>query len=279
VGKQVAEATGAGPTVLALDFDGVICDGLREYFLTAWQAHCQLQNPVTTQSDGTMTIPTPPDGLNEIFYRLRPVVESGWEMPLVIDAVLAGVSEAVILQGWPELVPERLQRMNLEAKAIAAIVDGVRDRWITTDLEGWLAEHRFYPGAIARLKAWENHPVHPIIISTKEGRFIRQLLQQQGLDLTQIEIFGKEVKQPKYQTLRQIMGQYIDTAQIWFVEDRLPTLHTIQAQPDLQTVQLFLADWGYNTAPERQAAMANADIHLLSLSQWSQDFPTWLSEQ
>ena len=29
------------PTVLALDFDGVLCNGLSEYFQTAWRTYSQ----------------------------------------------------------------------------------------------------------------------------------------------------------------------------------------------------------------------------------------------
>ena len=28
--------------LIAFDFDGVICDGLLEYFQTAWQAYCEV---------------------------------------------------------------------------------------------------------------------------------------------------------------------------------------------------------------------------------------------
>lgn len=254
------------PTVLALDFDGVICNGLREYFLTAWRAYCEQWQPADA---------TPPAGLADCFYRLRPVVESGWEMPLVIEAVLAGISEAEIFQHWQTLAPLRAETSELTAAQLAAKVDDVRDRWITDDLPSWLAEHRFYPGVIDRLKALENTAVHPIIISTKEGRFITQLLEQQGLDLSQIEVFGKEQKRPKHQILRELKTQYIDTASFWFIEDRLKTLHTVQAQPDLQAVQLFLADWGYNTATERDWASQDPAICLLSLDQFSQDFADW----
>ncbi|MCY7286501.1 MAG: HAD family hydrolase, partial [Cyanobacteria bacterium CAN_BIN43] len=30
------------PTLLALDFDGVLCNGLMEYFQTAWRVYCQI---------------------------------------------------------------------------------------------------------------------------------------------------------------------------------------------------------------------------------------------
>ncbi|TAF20763.1 MAG: HAD family hydrolase, partial [Nostocales cyanobacterium] len=34
--------TANSPTILALDFDGVICDGLIEYFEVAWRTYCQI---------------------------------------------------------------------------------------------------------------------------------------------------------------------------------------------------------------------------------------------
>ncbi|MHC5726941.1 MAG: HAD family hydrolase, partial [Nostoc sp.] len=34
--------TASSPTILALDFDGVICDGLIEYFEVSWRTYCQI---------------------------------------------------------------------------------------------------------------------------------------------------------------------------------------------------------------------------------------------
>ncbi|HEY9646292.1 MAG TPA: hypothetical protein V6C88_07990, partial [Chroococcidiopsis sp.] len=82
------------------------------------------------------------------------------------------------------------------------------------------------------------------------------------------------------QTLRNLLQQVQQetgkTARIWFVEDRLKTLLTVQSQPDLSTVTLFLADWGYNTAAERQQAQASGDIRLLSLDTFAQPFGEWV---
>src|SRR5256885_9623442 len=68
------------PAILALDFDGVLCDGMREYFTAAWRAWRRLRPSIALD---------PPSSLFERFARVRPVVESGWEMPLVILALLA----------------------------------------------------------------------------------------------------------------------------------------------------------------------------------------------
>jgi phosphoglycolate phosphatase-like HAD superfamily hydrolase len=258
------------PTVLALDFDGVLCDGLIEYFQTAWQAYCQLWQPSET---------VPPHGLDTKFYRLRPVVESGWEMPVLLQAILADIPEPEILSHWGTLAPQKAQEAGLAPAEIAAKVDQVRDEWIARDLDHWLSQHRFYPGIVDRLRQVLAGSVYVVIITTKEGRFVRQLLQKQRIDLADTQIFGKEVKQPKAQTLRELLlslGPNADApVEIWFIEDRLKTLQTIQTFPDLDRIQLFLADWGYNTSSDRAIANRTYGIHLLTLSTFTQEFSEW----
>lgn len=272
------------PTILALDFDGVLCDGLLEYFQTSWRTYCQIWTP---SSD------TPPDNLAPRFYRLRPVVEVGWEMPVLLRALLLGVSEEQILQDWPAVVRELVASEQLDAAEIGKKLDAVRDKWIETDLDGWLALHRFYPGAIERLhriasdaqtSSFEN-PTQLFIVTTKEGRFVKQLLQQQGIQLSEERIIGKEIKRPKYQTLRQLIEAKNAIASsstspgnevtLWFVEDRLQTLQLVQQQADLDNVRLYLADWGYNTEAHREFARHDSRIRLLSLSVFVQDFSVW----
>lgn len=256
------------PTILALDFDGVVCDGLREYFQTAWQAYCRIWQP---------KVSTPADGLASQFYRLRPVVETGWEMPVLLRALTLGATESEILQHWTAIAVQLTTQDELDALRVSAIVDEIRDEWIASDLDGWLAEHRFYPGILERLKAVLASPTQNFIISTKEGRFIQQLLQQQGIQLTDQQVYGKEVKRPKYEILRKLKEEFGEAASIWFVEDRLKTLQVVEQQAGLENVTLFLADWGYNTEDDRQSAQRSDRIHLLSLQQFGQDFTTWIS--
>ncbi|NJL48731.1 MAG: HAD family hydrolase, partial [Leptolyngbyaceae cyanobacterium SM2_5_2] len=154
------------PTLLALDFDGVVCDGLLEYFQTAWKAYREVFEPAS---------PEPPARLAERFYPLRPVVESGWEMPLVLYGLTVGVPDEDILMDWPNLVPKLLAQTGLESATLAQAVDGVRDRWIQTDVDDWLSYHRFYPGVLPRLQQAMDEGVELIIISTKEGRFYSRI--------------------------------------------------------------------------------------------------------
>jgi phosphoglycolate phosphatase-like HAD superfamily hydrolase len=255
------------PQILALDFDGVICDGLIEYFQVAWRTYCKIWSSATD---------TPPDDLAPIFYRLRPVIETGWEMPVLIRALLLGIGEEKILTEWGSIAPEILQSHNLTASDVGTKLDRNRDEWIASDLDSWLSLHRFYPGVLEKIKSVLATPVQLYIITTKEGRFVQQLLQKAGIELPPAVIFGKEVKRPKYQILTELIQEYdLSLENVWFVEDRLKTLLLVQQKPNLDGVQLFLADWGYNTLSERQAAQNDPRIKLISLSQFAQDFCEW----
>lgn len=255
------------PTILALDFDGVICDGLIEYFETAWRTYCQIWLPNDS---------IPPDKLAANFYRLRPVIETGWEMPVLIKALLLKIPEEKIFHEWANIAYQLLQEANITAVEIGRKVDKIRDEWITRDLDNWLSLHRFYPGVVEKLRSLLNSEVQPMIITTKEGRFVSQLLKQQGIELPPESIIGKESKRPKHQIIRELITAIGTPLSLWFVEDRLKTLQLVQQQADLDTVELYLADWGYNTAAERQAAQDDSKIHLLSLSQFGQDFSDWV---
>ncbi|MEB3355672.1 MAG: HAD family hydrolase [Synechococcales bacterium] len=259
--------TESSPDILALDFDGVICDGLIEYFQTAWQAYCDIW---------TLSERTPPDGLAERFYALRPVVETGWEMPVLLRSLLLGSTDEEVLADWQAIAHQRVDIENLNTAELAAAVDGVRDQWIQRDPDQWLSLHRFYPGVIEKLRQILAGDTQVYIISTKEGRFIQQLLAREELALAEDRILGKEVKRPKDQTLRALIRQWVEGGEtppsLWFVEDRLKTLQIVQSHPDLAEVHLFLAAWGYNTQADRDRAQADPRIHLLTLEQFAQDF-------
>lgn len=254
------------PTLLALDFDGVICDGLIEYFQTTWRAYCQIWPTAD---------PLPPEELAPSFYRLRPVIETGWEMPVLLRSLYLGIAEDKILDDWQGVCQQIVAKEGLDPQRLATTVDRVRDEWIANDLAGWLRLHRFYPGVVQRVQQAIADSVRLVVITTKEERFVRSLLGEQGVELPEDAIFGKNVKRPKHQILRELLGKITPTPTIWFVEDRLKTLESVEKQIDLSGVKLFLADWGYNTPGDRALANQNSSIKLLSLSEFAGEFSDW----
>lgn len=251
------------PDILALDFDGVICDGLAEYFASTKRAYQQIwSEPID-------------DSLAQNFYRLRPVIETGWEMPILLRALVLGMAEGEILENFRAIAQQITVSEGLTKQEVVQKLDGVRDSWIARDLDGWLSLHRFYPGTIERMAQILTTNIKLYIITTKEGRFAHQLLQQQGIELEEARIIGKESKRPKYETLRILRDRHQPTAgvsRIFFVEDRLKALQQVAQQSDLDNVSLFLADWGYNLEGDRYLASQDERIELLSLEQFCQDF-------
>jgi phosphoglycolate phosphatase-like HAD superfamily hydrolase len=255
------------PTILALDFDGVICDGLIEYFATTKKTYQQIWHDDQISDDLALS-----------FYQLRPVIETGWEMPILLRALVLGIAEGEILTDWSAIAGKIIESEQLNKQELAQKLDGVRDSWINSDLDGWLKLHRFYPGVIERLQQIINSAVELYIVTTKEGRFVKRLLQQQGIDLPVEKIIGKESKRPKYETLRIIKDKTNMAGtnfSIHFVEDRLPALQQVIQQGDLHFVKLFLADWGYNLDRDHNLAKDSQHIKLLSLEQFRQDFTAW----
>ena len=208
------------------------------------------------------------------------MIETGWEMPILVRALTLEIPEDDILQDWITIRQKLVEADNLKSEIIGPLLDNIRDEWIQTDFEGWLKLHRFYPGVIEQFKQWlnpETQPlIQPIIITTKEERFARALLQQQNIIMPDGTIYGKGCKRPKYETIRQLLSTPETPPTIWFIEDRLKALLAVEKQSDLTEIRLFLADWGYNTQTEKQFIENHPRIKLLTLPQFTQDFSAWL---
>jgi phosphoglycolate phosphatase-like HAD superfamily hydrolase len=263
----------AAPALLALDFDGVVCDGRPEYFETAWQAYVAAWPTPLTQ--------TRPAAVAERFAALRPLIESGWEMPLLIHALLAGVDPAALADrhGWRAAAPGLLQAAGVSRETLGRALNGVRDESFARDAAGWLAHHRFYAGVVDRLVSLLGGSTRVVIVTTKTERFARQLLIGADARLADMSVIGREPGKPVpkpdiLSALAEEAGLGADAAGLWFVEDMLETLETTSARPDLAGARLFLAEWGYNTPADRARA-AGGRIALLSLAGFAGRFEDW----
>ena len=249
------------PKLLALDFDGVICDGLIEYFATTKKTY----HKIWQADSSTIT-----DEFAEVFSQLRPVIETGWEMPVLLRSLVLGITPDTILSQWHLIRDQIITQENLDTKLLSETLDKTRDDCINNNLDDWLSLHRFYPGILAQLQQIINSDCHCYIVTTKEGRFVKQLLKKQGIELPANNIIGKECKRPKYETLRLLRDTIPRSdISIWFIEDRLKTLELVKQEADLAEVQLFLADWGYNTELERTKAQQDSRIKLISLAEFT----------
>jgi phosphoglycolate phosphatase-like HAD superfamily hydrolase len=256
------------PKILALDFDGVICDTVQELLKSTWQVYRKIWG---AGDDG------PPPEVAAAYVRLRPALEIGWESPILLRAIVEGVPEADLLRAFQTTWRQRiLEAHHLNQADLAARFDAARDAWIRTDLRGWLAANHLYPGIGERLRRFVASDVRVFVLTTKEGRFAHLLLEQNGVKLPSAHVWGKERSRPKVDLLRVLReGQDVALGDIWFVEDRVKTLQTITQVEDLEAVGLFLATWGYNTPAEWEEARADGRIVPLTLDQFCGELAAW----
>ena len=258
------------PTILALDFDGVLCEGMHEYFEVSRRTY----DAVWPKQ------PRVEPELLPSFRDLRPVIESGWEMPVLLQAIARGLDEAVIAETWAAtrdalLPPDPLAR-DAQIARLRSTLDAERRKWIDHDREDWLSQHALYAPAeeVTRVLAG---PERVAIVTTKEGEFARHLLHHWGFAVADVQ--GKEAGNHKCENLRALRAAYAaETGKaptLWFVEDRLETLQHVRGHRDLDDVRLFLATWGYNTARAREVASETPDIELLTLSEFVGGFARW----
>jgi len=239
-------------SVLALDFDGVLCDSARETGITGWKAAGTLW--------GDMADPLPPEPLLKAYCQTRPVIETGYEAIPMMRLLKDGEDPEDLLETFPARLPEIVERAGMETGGLKRLYGAIRDRWIREDLQDWLALSPLYPGARDILTALPPG-TDCYIITTKQERFVEQLLEHNGVHFAAEHLFGLDRRMKKEAVLRRLIEHHPDS-RIHFVEDRLATLKRFLTQPDLAAIQLHLACWGYNTERERREA-GDLSIHLL----------------
>jgi hypothetical protein len=224
--------------------------------------------------------PIPGEELFPAFRALRPVIMTGWEMPVLLRALVQGYSQAAMLQNWEmvrdTLVPAGTPQGKALGTTLTHTLDEVRRAWIATTADDWLARNVPYCPLddVRRVLA---EPECAVLVTTKEGEFARQILDHWGLHMADIQ--GKEAGTHKCDNLRALIDRYTAThgrrPVLWFVEDRLETLQHVTTHADLDDVGLFLATWGYNTPEVRASVQDHERIRRLGLEQFRSGLTTW----
>jgi len=259
------------PAILALDFDGVLCDGMREYFEASRRTYLRVWPDEAA----------PDEERFPSFRALRPVILNGWEMPVLLRAIVRGCSESAILRNWEGVRDEVVGSGRLRGEELVGVLkrtlDDVRREWIAAARDDWLARNVPYC-RLEELRRLVGEPERAMVVTTKEGEFARQILEHWNVRLAGIQ--GKEAGTHKCDNLRALIVDYT-TARgrrpaLWFVEDRLETLQHVTTHADLEDVGLFLASWGYNTPQTRATASAGGRVRLLELDRFRRGLSAWL---
>ncbi|PNH07152.1 hypothetical protein TSOC_006401 [Tetrabaena socialis] len=263
-GRHVRCAAGK---LIALDFDGVVCDSCGESSLSAIKA-ASVQWPEVFL---TPEVEARKGELVEKMRAVRPVVETGYENVVQIRCLLEGVTVEEMLGDWENILSASMSKWALDRSKLVELFGRVRDEWIAADLPGWLAPNRIYEGVADPVRqAMERNEVY--IVTTKMAHYTELLMRDMAAVPFPLDrIFSQTVSgRPKGEVLAALAGRHPDAAALVFVEDKLSTLEKVIKDPSLSAWQLYLVDWGYNTPQERQRAAANPRITVIDRKQFAE---------
>jgi phosphoglycolate phosphatase-like HAD superfamily hydrolase len=230
-------------TFYALDFDGVICDSAIETGLTGWKAAHTLWDDMPEQAPAAMI---------EAFCQARPVIETGYEAILAVRLLYLGESVATLYRNPSECFKHLMQDAGVSVEQLKILFGQTRDAWIANDSANWVAMNPLFAGVAEKLRGLAQH-CSWYIITTKQERFVKQILTANAIECSDEALFGLDCNLSKAQVLEQLLQQH-PNQQCYFVEDRLPTLLTIKNNAALEKVNLLFALWGYNSADDKTLA-------------------------
>ena len=216
--------------LLVFDFDGVLVDGMLEYWWSACGAARRLRPEVVL-----------PERAPAGFSALRPLIHKGWEMVLAaLELSRPDLDLTTYLANYEASTRAALARWQLPPEALQQSLEQLRHEAIRRDPNAWQALHQPYPGVPERLNRLALEGSDWIVLTTKGGAFARALLAGYGLEPR--AVFGHE-QGSKPEVLLMLSAE--GAAPLWFIEDRRPTLETVRQTPGLEAVHCFLVSWGY----------------------------------
>lgn len=237
----------------ALDFDGVICDSAVETGITGWKAASKLWDDMPKEV---------PEAMIEQFRLVRPIIETGFEAILAMRLLYLEESVESIYTQYSEKTQNLLHDAQVSADELKRLFGEIRDSWIENDLPGWIEKNPLFPGVAEKLRRL-GQEYDWFVITTKQERFVKQILKANVIDLQAERIYGLDRNMNKTEVLQSLLATHPNKT-IYFVEDRLPTLLNVLKKDNLNHVKLIFALWGYNTIEDKRlAAQHTFDLQML----------------
>ena len=230
-------------TLYALDFDGVICNSAVENAITGWKAAQHFWPDMQGQTISDHHI--------QQFRHIRPCLEFGSEAVLIMRLLQQGIAMSSLCEGYQQQLQTLMDSDDLDRDSLQTIFGQTRDSEIERDESIWIANNPLFEGVADKLKALRQEDW--IIVTTKQERFVKRILQANDIQLDPERIFGLDRKLNKQTVLSMLKADHPERP-ITFIEDRLPTLLGVLGNSQLQNIKLQLVDWGYNTEIEHEQA-------------------------
>ncbi len=226
--------------VFLFDFDGVIVDGMNEYWHSSLLA-CEkyLNSPhITVDQKFYKKVPN-------TFKEIRPWVKYGWEMVLIVHEIikkrdsLNNLNKDEFIINYNQNCQKILKDNYWIAEDLQKVLDLSRKEQIDKDFETWVNLHNPFFQVIDFIEELKKKGVSTGIITTKGKIFAEKILKQ--LNIYPELIFGYE-SGTKIKIAEDLTQVY---EILGFIEDRKKTLIDIKRNLETSHIPCFLAEWGY----------------------------------
>jgi FMN phosphatase YigB (HAD superfamily) len=219
--------------VVALDFDGVLCDSIDECMWVSYMAYREMQGV------GAETAELNPDFINA-FRRMRYLVRPAREYWALVHYL---VSPDVERRGDINQ-PEFDAFARRYADSLAAYEPrffAERRRMQRDQPERWLALHRPYKEAMSGLRLLsERYPVH--VVTTKDRWSVERLADAWNLGLPSSRFWTHDTGMSKPECVLRIATEASAVVHaVHFVDDHFSHLHEVAATG----AKCYWATWGY----------------------------------
>jgi len=240
----------------ALDFDGVICDSAIETGVTGWKVAGQIWQDMPEHT---------PSDIIDLFRQVRPVMETGYEAILIMRLLYEGIPAQTLLNDFSASIETIITQDKLSATQLKKQFGETRDHWIVNNLDEWIEMNPLFEGVANKLRSIDAKQC--TIITTKQERFVSQIFDANDISFPAERIYGLDRQLSKQDVLNDLLVQH-PGHKVLFVEDRLPTLHNVINDARLESINLYFADWGYNTVQDKKQAAEINKISTINLSEF-----------
>ena len=240
------------PLLLAIDFDGVICQSTDECMVTAYNAWCNYNGSDTFFS----IVEDIPTKEAEFFRAYRGYVRSGGEYYILMRML----SENRAISGQQHF-DELARQWHAACTAFSSIFYKCRQSLMRQNIGNWVALHYVFPEVLHRIKSRIDNGL-TYIITMKDRNSVDTILTDKGLIVPEEKVFDKDSFPTKVAALEHLANKHgVPHANVRFLDDNVTHL----LDPLAQGFDVYLADWGFHTNDQLKLVQ-NTTIKILKLN-------------
>lgn len=239
--------------VIALDFDGVICDSAAECVVSAYGAYVQAKGEAFDPMESVV-----PDYFRDGFYRLRPLIRDGRDYVMILYLLDRGVAIKDQDDFDHELetrLPDLLNIFGVEnGPGLEAAFQKYRAGFRVRDEGGWMDRNPLYDGMKEALGQRDGSLDGVFVTTSKPSTVAKSILEHNGFSLPEGHVLGKDMvgRSPDKNVHMQLVTEAsgVGYEDIHFVDDQVAHLELAMGLG----VNCYLASYGYTTDKQVEKA-------------------------